>query len=455
MTTTIVRLSTVLIACALVSGEALVLGEVQSPAASTFAARRAAAMARAGNGLWLIRAVPTGVIHEHGLRQDPLFFYLTGLENAVGAVLVLDADRRESRLFVPVPGQLRGFLSSLQPPFAYVDATGASVKDSGLTVAPWSEFEPFIDGRLKEDKTLVLRGPFRDKMPNLTAAIVGQSEPLLWEAALRARWPNAPFAAAPDANGLRSIKDAHEIATLRRVAEMSAAALRAGLKSVRAGRRQRESESDVVKACTDAGANGISFWPWIQSGRNSAITTALQSLADYRYLDRVMQRGELVRIDVGCEYEHYQGDVGRTAPVSGRFDAGQREAWDVFVAAYRAALAALRPGATSKEVFAIWQNVFRDREARVQSDFARRTVAAAVSSTATQFWQIHGVGLGHAEGLVAIMQAGQVVAFEPILTVDQVGLYLEDMVLITATGAEVLTTKLPYTAAEIETAMRR
>jgi len=455
MTANILRLSAAALACALICGEALVQGAVQSPAATIFAARRAAAMSRVGNGLWLIRAVSTGVTHENALRQDPLFFYLTGLENAVGAVLVLDAGRRETRLFVPVGGQLRGFLSSLQPPFAYVDATGEFVKDAGIIVAPWSEFEVFIDGRLKEDKTIVLRGPFRDKVPSLTAALVGQSGSLLWEAALRARWPNAQFAAAPDGNALRSVKDADEIATLRRVADMSAAALRAAFGSVRAGRRQRESEADVVKACTAAGANGISFWPWIQSGPNSRITNAIQSLADYRYLDRVMQPGELVRIDIGCDFDHYQGDVGRTAPVSGRFDAGQREAWDLFVSAYRSGLAAMRPGVTSKDVFAIWQNVFRDRQKQLQSDFARRTAAAALSSTATQFWQIHGVGLDAAEGLVTTLQAGQAVAFEPMITVDQVGLYLEDMVFITSAGAEVLTADLPYTAAEIERAMRR
>ena len=413
-------------------------------------------MSRAGNALWLVRAVSTGVTNENGLRQDPLFLYLTGLENAVGAVLVLDAPRREARLFVPAPGQLRGFLSSLQPPFAYVDVSAESAKAIGIdSVAPWSEFETLIDRRLKDDTTLTLRGPFRDKPQSQTAALVGQSEPMLWEATLRARWPNARFAPAPDVNGLRSIKDAYEIATLRRVGSMSAAALRTALRSVRPGRRQRESEADVLKGCVDAGANGVSFWPWIQSGRNSSITNAVRSMADHRYLDRVMEAGELVRVDIGCEYGHYQGDVGRTVPVSGRFDSSQREAWDLFVSAYRSGLAAMRPGATSKDIFAVWQNVFRSSENQLQSELARRTVAAALAPSAAQFWQIHGIGLSAAEGLATTLQAGQVVAFEPMLTVDQLGVYLEDMVLITSAGAEVLTTDLPYTAAEIERAMRR
>ena len=74
------------------------------------------------------------------------------------------------------------------------------------------------------------------------------------------------------------------------------------------------------------------------TGANSDIALALQSLADYRFLDRVMRSGDLARVDVGCAQEHYEGDVGRTAPVSGRFSPDQREAWDLFVAAYRAGL---------------------------------------------------------------------------------------------------------------------
>ena len=78
-----------------------------------------------------------------------------------------------------------------------------------------------------------------------------------------------------------------------------------------------------------------------------------------------------------------------------------------------------------------------------------------MSKDAEKFWQMHGVGLESAEGLIEKISVGQVFAFEPILTVDGVGLYLEDMILVTPSGAEVLTRGLPYTSFEIEAAMRR
>lgn len=191
------------------------------------------------------------------------------------------------------------------------------------------------------------------------------------------------------------------------------------------------------------------------TGSNSDITTAIQSLGDYRFLDRVMRAGELARVDVGCARDHYEGDVGRTAPVSGRFDDGQREAWDMFVAAYRAGLAAIKPGRAAKDVLAAWQSEFQRRRPRLKTSFGKRTAEVALSAGGARFWQMHGVGLASAEGLIETLAAGQVLAFEPILTVDGVGLYLEDMILVTPTGAEVLTKGLPYSASEIEAAMRR
>jgi len=63
-----------------------------------------------------------------------------------------------------------------------------------------------------------------------------------------------------------------------------------------------------------------------------------------------MLAGELVRLDVGCEWGHYLGDLGWTVPVSGHYDDAQRELWTIFVAAYRAGVKALREGVTEDQV---------------------------------------------------------------------------------------------------------
>lgn len=427
-----------------------------STPASTLRARRARAMQAAADAIVLIRSKSSVAGEdEPAFRQDPAFYYLTGLANAVGALLALDSRHHQSWLFVPLPGRFPGLGRTLHAPYGYVESGPASAAQLGLDfVVPWDEFASFMDRRLTEDTTLVIRGPFRDDSTGAPARLVGHDDTGLWESGLRARWPHARFGPAPNAEALRAIKDSSEIVVLRRVAASSAGALRAGLAALRPGRRQRAAEVDVVAACVEAGADGVSFWPWLMTGRNSDIAVALQSLADDRYLDRVMRAGELARVDVGCTQEHYQGDVGRTAPVSGRFDQGQREAWDLFVSAYRTALDVIRSGRTDQDVFAAWQAEFARRRPQLQTAFGRRTADVALSSQASRFWQIHGVGIASAEEFITRFQVGQVLAFEPILTVDGVGLYLEDMILVTSAGAEVLTKGLPYSAGEIEAAMR-
>jgi Xaa-Pro aminopeptidase len=452
------KLTTLLIFVVLTLEVGTAIAQAPSTPITTFRDRRDRAMQAAADSIILIRSRSSAMsFNEFAFRQDSTFYYLTGLANAIGALLVLDSRRHESWLFVPQPGQLPGFGSSLHAPYGYVESGAASAERLGLDhIESWNDFASFVDRRLVEDPTLVIRGPFRNDPASATpASLIGQDEAGLWEGALRVRWPQARFGPAPDANALRALKDAAEVAVLRRVAASSAAALRAGLMALRPGRRQREAELDVVTACVQAGAERVSFWPWLMTGSNSNIAIALQSLADSRFLDRVMRAGELARVDVGCAQEHYEGDVGRTAPVSGRFDQGQREAWDLFVSAYRAALDTVKPGRTSQDVFAAWQAEFERRRPHLKTAFGRRTEDVALSTDAAKFWQMHGVGVASAEGLINTIHVGQVLAFEPILTVDGAGLYLEDMILVTPDGAEVLTKGLPYTADEIEAAMLR
>ncbi len=424
---------------------------------ATLVARRAHAMAMVGRGILLVRATPTVMnASEDGLRQDPTFLYLTGLPNAVAAVLAIDVDRRETWLFVPDAGRLPGFGAVMRAPYAYVAPGAATATALGIDhVVSWRELEAFLDRRIAQDSALVLRGPFTNgASASHPAVLAGSDAAGMWEQTLRTRWPMVQLAEGPDEDELREVKSADEIAALRTVAASSASALIAGLRALRPGRRQRDAESDVLAACVHAGADGVSFWPWVMTGVNADIVSAIQSLGDSRFRDRVMQAGELARIDVGCRQAHYEGDVGRTAPVAGRFTAEQREAWELFVGAYRVAVRAMQPGIPASDIFVVWRGEIQRRRRGLTSRFARRTAEVALSSEGGRFWEIHGVGLASAEGNVDTLRVGQVVAFEPILTVDGVGLYLEDMILITADGAEVLTRGLPYSADEIEAVMR-
>ena len=226
-----------------------------------------------------------------------------------------------------------------------------------------------------------------------------------WRDAVARRWPGARVTADTVAAAVRTIKDSSEIAILRRVGETSAAALVAGLRAFKPGARQRVVEGAVVNACLSQGTGGPSFWPWAMTGPNSAFPRPFISLASPTHLDRVMQAGEVARLDIGCEVDHYMGDVGRTVPVSGRFDPGQREVVDLLVAAYRAGLAAIREGVTVEAVIAASMGEAERRANKLKTTLGRRAAAIITQRDSIPFWQLHGVGLEAAENMPATPSA--------------------------------------------------
>jgi Xaa-Pro aminopeptidase len=193
------------------------------------------------------------------------------------------------------------------------------------------------------------------------------------------------------------------------------------------------------------------------AGPNAVIPETFASFSDYHHLDRSLQSGELIRLDVGCDLMHYRGDVGRTAPVSGRFSAGQREAWGLLIAAYQAGLSRMRDGVSSADVIAASLERVGELRNGMKTSLGRGAVTKLLAEGGTESWQLHGVGLESAENGARpeILRTGMVLAFEPEVTVDGQAFYLEDMVLVRGDGSDILTPGLPYTADEIEGAMKR
>ncbi|HKR82550.1 MAG TPA: M24 family metallopeptidase, partial [Terriglobales bacterium] len=188
-------------------------------------------------------------------------------------------------------------------------------------------------------------------------------------------------------------------------------------------------------------------------GENANFPNPFHSVARYDHLNQTMHSGELVRLDVGCEWNHYQGDLGRTVPVCGHYTDEQRETWNLFVAAYRAGAAALRNGVTVDEVFAAWRNELLRHRASAKSPLAQHAIDYWSDKKNVPYWQVHTTNL-LAGYPVGPLRAGTTINFEPMGTVDGQAFFLEDMYLITANGAEVLTPGVPYSADEIEAAMR-
>jgi Xaa-Pro aminopeptidase len=144
--------------------------------------------------------------------------------------------------------------------------------------------------------------------------------------------------------------------------------------------------------------------------------------------------------------------VGRTVPVSGSYTPAQAQAWDLLIEGYLAGVEAMRPGVPLDSVRA----ASRDRiEALGSADPSLAALAAAFNGDQGVDWHIHGVGIESGETAGGPLEEGVVLAYEPMVVVGDDAFYLEDMILITASGAEVLSPGLPYSAAEVAAFLRR
>ena len=418
----------------------------------TIGARRKRAAGAFHDGILIVHALSRLDFSADGYRQDPYFYYLTGLENTVSALLAIDGKSGESWLFLPdhSPYEKRGLQPEVLP--------GAdAVKRLGIDhVVDWSELDGFLS-RQAGPGARIYYAADHTEYPELPANLLAAKTPEapLWIQGILHKYPAFEVKEVRRSlSALMFVQDAGEIAALRSAAKTTVTALLAGMHAIRPGVQQRIVESVVESACWNAGAHGTDFWPWSMSGENAVFPRPFFSFALYDHLNQEMRAGELVRLDVGCEWQHYQGDLGRTVPVSGHYSDDQRDTWNIFVAAYHAGAAALRGGVTADQVYEVWRSELLRHRVAAKSALAQHAIDSWSKRENVPFWQIHATNLVAAFP-PALLPVGMTVNFEPIASVDGQGFFLEDMYLITKDGAELLTSGLPYSAEEIEAEMHK
>lgn len=413
----------------------------------------------------LSEALPSGIIilpghvdakemEQPGWIQEPSFQYFTGLNTIPGSVLVMDTAANHHVLFASgTPSSFGIALDSLNL-LARPDLIEASGLDAVLSM---DRFIPWVSSRLDRlgpSPVIFLNEPRRPQEPTLPAEmppVAGWNA--LWKHSLSTTFPDAEFrSAAPVITEMRWQKSDFEVSHLRHNGRASAAALKAGMVAINPDRTQRYAEAAVVAACLEEGAEGPSFWPWVMTGPNAHLASVVRSFYDYQHLNRPFVNGQLVRVDIGCMSGGYGGDVGRTVPVSGQFTMEQGRIWDLLILGYRAGVSAMRPGATLAEIAqASHQAILTQRGVSPEHD----ALVDMMTSDPGVAWHIHGVGIESGENPGNTLKQGTVLAYEPMISIGNNAYYLEDMWLITETGAENLTPGLPTSRQEIESFLRR
>jgi Xaa-Pro aminopeptidase len=267
---------------------------------------------------------------------------------------------------------------------------------------------------------------------------------------------------------LRLRKTPDEVATLRRAAAITAEAHIAAMSAAAPGVGEHELEALIEYTFRRRGGAGPGYGTIVGSGPNATILHYVDN-------DRALAAGDLVLIDAGCEYRFYTADVTRTFPVSGEFTPPQRRCYEIVLAAQEEAIRAARPGVTLDDLHRLC--VDHLTRGMVDLGLLAGPAAARVDDEAYKAYYMHrtshwlGLDVHDAgaytteEGAPRPLEPGMVITIEPGLYIAAdaesappelrgIGVRIEDDLLITAGGCEVLTAAVPKQVADVERACR-
>ncbi len=265
---------------------------------------------------------------------------------------------------------------------------------------------------------------------------------------------------------MRLRKDVHEQEILRRAGEISAQAHNRAMRSVRPGMFEYEIEAELLHEFCRRGARHPAYPTIVAGGANACVLHYVSNQDKLR-------DNELLLIDAGCEIDGYAADITRTFPVSGRFSGAQKEVYEIVLAAQEAAIAHARPGHTWDEPHEAALRVLA--QGFIDLKLCHGSVDNVLESESykrfymhrTGHWlgmDVHDVGDYKVDDHWRPFEPGMMLTVEPgcyIRPADDVplalwntGIRIEDDVLITAQGNEILTSGTPKTIRDIEELMR-
>ena len=431
---------------------------LEKQSASVYHARRVALAGKLHGGVAVLFAGEESVVDYMPYRQDSDFYYLTGWSEP-GAALLLVAEPESA----PLPAETNGYtprkyteilflptrnLRQEKYTGAKLDAAsaGASEKAGADEVKPMTELPRTLNELIAADRRLNGRiwgapgSAHALALLQFTAASLGSdSAPAIHDVSHAVQ-------------ELRVVKDAGEIALLKKASAASIAGQRAMMKAARPGATELAIAGKMTAAWMEAGCERVAYAPIVGSGSNS---TTLH----YSENSGTLADGDVVTVDAACEYSMYVSDITRTVPVSGHFTPRQREIFDIVLGSQKAAV----------DAFVAGKSKINDRDRKDPDSLD----TAAYNYINTHGKDLHGEplgkywlhGLGHMVGLdvhdpadyPAVLKPGMVFTIEPGVYIpeEKLGVRMECVFLVGEDGKLIdLTADLPHTADEIEAAMK-
>ena len=395
------------------------------PAASPYASRRAE----------LRKALPSGAVVlfgrteadtddlRSGFFQEPNFYYLTGW-NQPGAVLVIEPSR--DILFLPP-----------KDPEAE-KWTGSKLSAQDQNAGAVTGFENVMPAPKLEAELLILLAQYPRLYTLKGTAGAAKLEKL------------APLREISDARAAiakqRMKKSRQEIALIERATNVTIEAHRAAWKRAAPGLYEYQIGATMEAVFAENGCERPAYAPIIGSGPNSVFL-------HYSRNSRRMDSGELLLMDVAAECSAYASDITRTVPVGKKFSKRQKEIYEVVLGAQKAAIAAAKPGmtigkTTPNSLYKVAYDYINSHGKDLHGEPLGKYFTHGLS---------HHLGLEvhDASDTYAPLEAGMVITVEPGIYIpeENLGVRIEDVVLVTENGARLLSAALPREPGEIEKAI--
>ena len=427
--------------------------------------RREQLMAKIGSSTAIFRSAPTAVMHndvEYFYRQDSDFFYLTGF-NEAQAVAVLAPHHPEHQfiLFVqpkdPEKEVWNGYRCGVE---GAKELYGA---DAAYSIAELDEKLP----QYLEKAACIYYHLGRDH--HFNNKILQHYQKLLLSYPRRGTGPTSIVDAGTVINNLRLYKSKTELDLIRQAVEIAAEAHDHALKNATPGRYEYEIQAEIEHIFRLRGGMGPAYPSIVASGANACVLHYIENKCK-------MQEHDLLLIDAGCAYSYYNSDITRTCPVSGKFTPEQKVLYEIVLAAQKQAIAEVKPGNSFHAPHNAAVRILT--EGLVELGLLKGEIDKLIAEEKykpfymhrTSHWlglDVHDVGVYQYGENPQILQPGQVLTIEPGLYIvpntkpaeDQpeidprwvgIGIRIEDDVLVTQDGNEVLTAKVPKEIKDLE-----
>jgi len=412
-----------------------------------------------------VAVIPSSALQQRNrdvdfpLRQDSDFFYLTGFteDNACLVLIKKKGDTRVELFCQPKIKEQEIWEGIRLGPEAAVEKLAL---DEAHPIDDLAETLP----KLMEDTDAVYaawgaKKPWDEKL-------IGAIERTKLKVRTGITAPTAMLAIEPLLHEMRLIKTDGEIALMSEAAELSAQAHIKAMEAVKPGMPEYQLESIIEHHCAMAGGRTMAYPSIVGSGDNACIL-------HYTENDQIINEGDLILIDAGCEINHYASDITRTFPATGKFSDEQKALYQIVLDAQLAAIEAVKPGNHFNHPHEAALTVIT--QGLVDHGLLDGDVEKLIEDEAykpfymhkTGHWlglDVHDVGQYKQDGDWRTLQPGMVLTVEPGIyvapdeeSVDAkwrgIGIRIEDDVLVTAKGNRVLTKLVPKSVADIEALM--